>query len=274
MGEFDGLLICTDLDGTLLREDKSVSKENKEAIEYFKSEGGKFTFITGRPPIIAGDVYELVKPNAPIGCFNGGGIYDFINCKFLWSVELPKEAFELMRYVERKMPQIGYQLNTTGRIIFCKENSTMKWFREVTNIPNDACNLDDVNEPVIKVVFGSDDINEVKELAKLLNEHPEASDYDFIHSEARLYELLPKGISKGNLLIKIADILGIDRRNTIAVGDYNNDISMIKAAGIGYAVANALPEVKAVADRVTVSNEQHAIAAIVKDLDNDYRKLK
>ena len=68
MGKFDGYLICTDLDGTLLRKDKSVSKENLEAIEYFKNEGGKFTFITGRMPFYAGDISNLIKPNTPIVC--------------------------------------------------------------------------------------------------------------------------------------------------------------------------------------------------------------
>ena len=77
MKSFEGILICTDLDGTILRDDKTVSEENREAIEYFKSEGGYFTFITGRMPYFAKDIYEMIKPNAPIGCINGGGIYDF-----------------------------------------------------------------------------------------------------------------------------------------------------------------------------------------------------
>ena len=69
----DGILICTDLDGTLLRNDKSISRENSEAIEYFKGEGGYFTFITGRMPYTSRRLYDMVKPNAPIGCINGGG---------------------------------------------------------------------------------------------------------------------------------------------------------------------------------------------------------
>ena len=60
MGKFDGILICTDLDGTLLRKDKSVSKENIEAIEYFKKEGGLFTFVTGRMPYTSKIIYEKV----------------------------------------------------------------------------------------------------------------------------------------------------------------------------------------------------------------------
>ena len=53
MKKFEGCLICTDLDGTLFRSDKTVSKENIDAIEYFKSEGGYFTFVTGRMPFFS-----------------------------------------------------------------------------------------------------------------------------------------------------------------------------------------------------------------------------
>lgn len=72
MGRFDGILICTDLDGTLLNSDRRISKENLEAIEYFKQEGGIFTFVTGRMPFFVSDMYEAVQPNAPFGCVNGG----------------------------------------------------------------------------------------------------------------------------------------------------------------------------------------------------------
>jgi hydroxymethylpyrimidine pyrophosphatase-like HAD family hydrolase len=64
----------------------------------------------------------------------------------------------------------------------------------------------------------------------------------------------------------MAKLLGIDMKNTVAVGDYNNDVSMIRAAGKGFAVANAVPEAKEAADFITVSNEESAIAAIVSAL--------
>ena len=67
MGKFDGMLICTDLDGTLLRNDKTISRENIEAIEYFKQAGGYFTFVTGRMPFFVSYVLSAVNPNAPLG---------------------------------------------------------------------------------------------------------------------------------------------------------------------------------------------------------------
>lgn len=107
----------------------------------------------------------------------------------------------------------------------------------------------------------------MEELIELLRSHPRAEEFDFIRSEKILYEILPKGVSKGALLCKMAQLLGIEMKHTVAVGDYNNDISMVRAAGIGFAVANGVPEVKAAADHVTVSNEEHAIARIVEELD-------
>ena len=77
MKTFEGILICTDLDGTLLRNDKSISRENSEAIEYFKANGGRFTFVTGRMPYFSQKAREMINPNAPIGCINGGGVYDY-----------------------------------------------------------------------------------------------------------------------------------------------------------------------------------------------------
>ena len=65
-----------DLDGTLLRKDKTISQENLSAIEYFKAEGGYFTFITGRMPYYAMHICDAIKPNVPIGSVNGGGVYD------------------------------------------------------------------------------------------------------------------------------------------------------------------------------------------------------
>ena len=119
----------------------------------------------------------------------------------------------------------------------------------------------------MKIVFADMSQEQMLELIELLDSHPKSKEFNFVRSAMILYELLPKSASKGNILLKMADMLGIDAKKTIAVGDYNNDISMIKSAGLGFAVANAVDEVKAVADYVTVSNDDDAIAVIIEGLD-------
>ena len=267
MGKFSGILICTDLDGTLVQSDKSISRENLEAIEYFKREGGYFTFITGRMPYYASHIYETIKPNAPVGCANGGGLYDYKAGKYLFLQTLSPEALELVDAAEAGVAGIGFQANTPERVYFCKDNSAMEWFRETTGMPNLQCRHREVKEPIVKVVFGDKREAAIVRLSKLLREHPLADRFDFIRSEAYLYEILPKGISKGAVLPRLAEHLGIAMKKTVAVGDYNNDVSMLRAAGVGIAVANACLEAKEAADVITVSNDEHAIARIIQDVE-------
>ncbi len=265
--KFEGILLCTDLDGTLFRYDKTISKENDEAIRYFKEEGGAFTFITGREPSIVGDVYELVKPNAPIGCFNGGGIFDYQKQQLLWSVILKDEAQQIVDRIQNAFPNVGINLACADHVYFQQDNDCTEWFRKITGAPHLTATFSEKIGRIFKVVFSTSKSDELQCVKEMLHAHPLAEQFDFIQSERTFYELLPKGVSKGSALLKLAELLNIDRRKTIAVGDYDNDISMIRNAGVGYAVANAQPSVKAAADRITVSNEEHAIAKIIEDLD-------
>lgn len=267
MGKFNGYLICTDLDGTLLRKDKSVSKENLDAIEYFKEEGGKFTLITGRMPFYATDICNLIKPNAPFGCSNGGGLYDFEKGEYIWNQPIDREVLKLVEYVDNMLPEVGIHVSTFFKAYFPKYNDAMIRFRTVSKIPDCVCHYNDVKEIIAKIIFSSDIEEEIKTLEKILKEHPMADNFSFIRSDRTLFEILPPGIGKGVAITKLREYYGESVSKMIAVGDYNNDISMFEAADVGIAVSNACPEALAAADYVTVSNQEHAIASIVSDIE-------
>lgn len=271
--KFSGLLICTDLDGTLYKNDKSISRENSEAIEYFKENGGIFTFITGRMPFFSDDAYSRVRPNAPFGCINGGGIYDHRTKEYVWKQPIDPSVSELVRYVTDAMPDIGIQLNTFDHVYFLRDNESCEWFRDITGMPYLPCSLDGWDKPLAKIVFSDFDEDAISRLTELLSTHPRAAEFDFIRSERSLYEILPKGVDKGTVLPRMAEYMGIPIERTVAVGDYNNDIGMIRAAGLGIAVTNARDEVKAVADHITVSNEESAIARIISDIESGKLKI-
>lgn len=269
MRKFDGILICTDLDGTLLKNDKTISEKNIKAIEYFKSEGGIFTIITGRMPFFVSDICACVKPNVPIGCINGVGLYDYDKKEYLWTEKMHKDVMALVECADKKFENIGIQVNTFNNTFFYKENLSMKKFREVTGCENLTCDYRNISEPVSKIIFGSEDEAEITELEKTLKEHPLADNFDFIRSEKSLYEILPKKTGKGKAVEKLIELMHIDKNKTIAVGDYNNDISMFEAVKAGIAVSNACREALESADYVTVSNEEDAIAEIIKLLEKD-----
>ncbi len=273
MGKFEGILICTDLDGTLLRNDKTVSRENLEAIEYFKSEGGYFTFVTGRMPCSATRILETVKPNAPIGCINGGGVFDHRTGQYLWKRPISRDVLEMVEYVDHTCLGVGIQVNTFDTIYFAKDNSAMELFREQTNAPNLVCHYREVEGDLAKIVFGDRTPGAIPRLDAALKCHPMADRFDLISSDPMLYEILPKGSNKGVVLPKLAEILSIDPAGIIAVGDYSNDVEMIRAAAMGIAVANATEDAKAVAKHITVSNQEHAIARIISDIESGSIRL-
>lgn len=266
MKKFDGILMCTDLDGTLLRNDKTISKENKEAIEYFKSEGGLFTFITGRMPYYVSDMYEAINPNCPFGCINGGGIYDHRCGEYLWTAALDKNVRILIEHIDKNIPEMGIQISTFHKTYFCKESEAMAAFRKAAGLPYVACHYNDVTEPIGKILFADFEESNIQLLEKLLRSHELADKFSFIRSDKTLFEIVPKGVDKGTLLTKMAELLGIDMKRTVAVGDYNNDVPMLRAAGFGVAVSNAVASAREAADYITVSNEEHAIAKIISNL--------
>ncbi|MBQ7386785.1 MAG: HAD family phosphatase [Clostridia bacterium] len=273
MGIFDGILICTDLDGTLFKNDKTVSRENIEAIEFFKREGGRFTFVTGRMPQYSSDAYEKISPNAPFGCINGGGLYDSLEKKYIWTQSLPYDVVELVRCVDETLSDVGIQVAAFDKTYFSKDNDAMVSFRALTKVPNLVCAYTDVKEPIAKIIFASSKEDEILAVERLLRAHPRAPEFDFIRSERTLFEILPRGINKGTAIQKLVEHLGLDSNKTIAIGDYNNDIAMFGTAKIGIAVANACPEALERADMVTVSNEEHAIAKVIYDLRDGKIKL-
>lgn len=273
MKKFDGILICTDLDGTILDNDKNISAENLDAIEYFKSEGGLFTFVTGRMPFYVSDIYTAINPNCPFGCINGGGLYDHVKQEYLWTQGFDKSPLDLVEYIDESMPGMGIQLNTFDNVYFCRENQAMEEFRRITGVPNLTCGIRDLTKPLAKIVFGHHVPEMVDRVGELLDAHPMAEDFDFVRSDIALYEILPRGINKGMVIHKLAELLNIDKARTVAIGDYNNDVPMIKAAGVGVAVSNARPEVLETADYITVSNQEHAIAKLISDIDKGVLKV-
>ncbi|MBQ9099606.1 MAG: HAD-IIB family hydrolase [Clostridia bacterium] len=175
---------------------------------------------------------------------------------------------ELMRCIDKAFPNVGIQVNTFYHTYFCKENTVMKQFRDATGLENLVCSYAEVTDPIGKIIFGSEKDEEIEAIEKTLRSHPLAAEFDFVRSEKTLFEILPKGIGKGTAIEKLCECLGLDKKKTVAIGDYNNDISMFQKAKLGIAVSNACADAKAAADFITVSNEEHAIARVIHDIEN------
>ena len=264
MKKFEGILLASDLDGTLLCDDKSISEENIKAIEYFKSEGGTFIFITGRLPVNAKVVADAVKPNGPCGCLNGGGIYDYEKGEYLWNTAISRESFAYIDYVYKNYPEIGIEFNCFDNVYFIRKNPSVMNHIRNEKLPDLSADYTNFNKPVAKLLFGGK-FEVIRKIMDEVKELPGADNYDIIRSDEEYYEIMPKGIHKGVIIRELRKLLP-QIKIFVAVGDNDNDEEMLLAADYSIAVSNAKEKTKKAADIITVSNNESAIAKIIYTL--------
>ena len=289
MGKFDGVLLCSDIDATLLLKE-NFPEENVKAIKYFQENGGRFTLATGRLFDFLDKYSHLVVPNAPFISMNGTVIVDKSTDEVLFDCPLDADPGRMVEETMRALPYLlcAYVF-PMGRSIIVKrtEDDLFEAASPMENVPllpgapppNDertkkyAKNADELNKifgyperNIYKVVFTSQDENCEEVKAAIMERF---SDFSVFRSWARGIEVQSPLADKGKGARKLAEILG-DVKLLVCAGDYENDISMIKEADIGYAVANAHPSVKAVADRITKREcLEGAVAEIIYDLDRE-----
>lgn len=262
-------IIFSDLDGTLLCSDKSISAGNREAIDRATKAGHSFVIATGRPFESAKLVSDSLGLNGE-GCYivsyNGGHVYDCYHKKVLYSRQMDMQTVrELFALAETD----GLYVHTyqNGEILTKAATEEMEWYATRTNLK--ASPRADVleyltREPNKAIVIH---LHDHERLERFRIEHEEWSrgKCRMLFSCPQYLEVVPEGISKMTGIRFLAEQLGVDMADTIAVGDETNDIEMIKAAGIGVAVSNANPVAKEAADYVTVrNNDEDAIAEVIE----------
>lgn len=245
MGIYSGYLICTDLDGTFVNKKSELIEKNLKAVEKFMENGGLFTVSTGRAASYLKEKYgDRLKINTYLICVNGTMLCDRDSGEILYSNVLNKKA----------IADVSGFLNMVEVTHFYTEKGAYDTLEEIPE-----------EESLYKVVFKNKTEEDCFFLKGLLEEKF-GETCDFNRSWPEGLEMLAKGAGKGDCIRKLRKILG-DRVNTvIGVGDFENDITMLSEADIGVAVGNALPSVKAVANKVTVSNEEGALAKIIEEL--------
>ena len=266
MGKFDGVLMVSDLDGTLLNSQSQISQKNRDAIEYFESEGGHFTYISGRVARCLAPILQKMTPPIPVGC-NNGRVSDPHTEEWIDFEAMSLDVLPLVEDILAQFPDAGLVIMGKKHIYFSKCDPIADRFREIVGLPERYDWITDIKEPFCKVLF-TYPADRFEELRAAVDKHPLSANYELVRSDPKYYEVMPKGCNKGHALESLAAYLHISPERTISVGDNENDISMFQKAHIGIAVANAAPKAKEAADMVLgVTNNDGAIAEIIRQLD-------
>lgn len=262
-------IIFSDLDGTLLTDDKRITEGNRTAIRAMTEAGHSFVIATGRPFESAYKISQELGLNGE-GCYivsyNGSHVYDCCQKKALLDKKLSMETVrELFGFAWTEGLYI--QTYQDGEIVTKERTEELDFYEKNTNLP--GCPKEDVfsyltKEPNKAIVI---DLHDHKRLLRFQKKHEAwaKGKCRLIFSNAQYLEVIAEGVSKQTGIEFLTDYLGVDQKNVIAVGDEVNDIEMIRAAGIGVAVQNANPAAKEAADYVTgFTNNEDAIAEVVE----------
>lgn len=266
-------ILFTDLDGTLLNDEKLVSEGNRAAIERLLHAGHYLVVATGRPVKSAFKVVKelgLTMPGCYMIAYNGGVIFDCAKEEICMEKALP---LEYARYLFAEAEKYGIYIQTYGKddtILTKWDGPELQYYAKGNRnaleieICEDVCDRLGKNpNKVLMIDMG------VEKVTKFQQDHKEWEEgkCTSVFSSREFLEYLPLGVDKGTGVKTLCEMLNISLEHAYAAGDERNDISMIKAAGVGIAMKNASEETKAAADYVTENdNDNDGIAEVIDKL--------
>lgn len=263
------VIFLSDMDGTLLSEDKTLCKRNADAIKRFRQAGGIFVVATGRVIQSTERYLASLGLDCPAILCNGGMIYDCMSRKVMWAEYLDvRSASEMITEIIEKFPMVCAEICTPTGIYDVNINETERIHMVkggFTALP--VASLDDVpRENWSKVLFAVPE-EHMKDVVEFCDTLELAQSVEFVTSSVTYHEMLPKGCSKGSAMLKLKSIYGCEDSVLAAMGDYNNDLEMLKAADISACPSNAIDEVKAVCGIVCdLSCGEGAVAQVIEDM--------
>ncbi len=260
-----GILLVTDLDGTLVTDKGVIPARNMEAIKRFIDKGGLFTFATGRSVLGTERFASKVPLNAPCVVYNGGGIYDFRTKTLLWSHYLPGIFMELVDAVKKQFPDVGIEVYAGGGVYYVNRNEYTKAHISLLGIDG-ADSAGEQDLPRSNKVLFCGDAGRLMEVSACLEGMPHDG-CEFVFSGPTYFEILPAGITKAAAVKILGGMLGVAPERVMSIGDYYNDIEMLKEAAVS-AVPDGVPaEVRAAADLVVGPCEGGAVADFIEHLE-------
>ncbi|RPK60540.1 Sugar phosphatase YidA [Streptomyces sp. ADI96-02] len=260
-------LVATDLDGTLLRPDDTVSLRSRAALALAASAGARHLIVTGRSvPGVRALLADLAY-TGPVVCGQGAQVYDAETGggRLLRSVTLDRKAADAaLGKIEAEVGAVFAAVDQDGA-----DGITL--IEAGYRMPNPT---------LPALVVDARDALWARPVIKVLVRHPELGD-DELAAAARgavgdlasvtmagpgTVELAPRGVDKGTGLAHAAELLGIGAEHIVAFGDMPNDLPMFLGSGHRVAMGNAHPELRAAADEVTLSNARDGVAVVLERL--------
>lgn len=255
-------LIVSDIDGTLLTSKNVLLPSTEDSVrKIINAQNCSFTLSTGRPFIFSNPMAEYLNLEVPF-TFSGGAIYDPKEKRVIFAPVMRGEQIEKINFIAEKY-EVGLLAHTTDGL-FCLVNDkdwrtirSLEWMKgRHADYPT---RIEDIRTDVPNEIIRLDFFAEVNWLPKIWEEvQKEVAEVDAIRM-TRSIEISEDGMDKGAALRRISSLLEIPLKNTMAIGDSLNDVSLLMAAGFGVAMETAPKGLKNVADVIVPSSDEDGL---------------
>ncbi|MFM9369001.1 Cof-type HAD-IIB family hydrolase [Streptomyces sp. Da 82-17] len=264
-------LIATDLDGTLLRDDKSVSPRTVAALAAAEEAGIEVFFVTGRPARWMDVVSDHVHGHGLAICGNGAAVVDLHggtgNHRFVKVRAIrPDVALDVVATLRAAAPGTSFAVERTGGIHHELAYPPLHLDPAVTIAPAEkllAADCDLADQPILKILAHHGELSPDAFLALARTAVGETANVTR-SSPTALLEISAAGVSKASTLALCCTERGIVPDEVVAFGDMPNDVEMLSWAGTSYAMGNAHPDVVAAASGRTVANNDDGVAVVIE----------
>ncbi|MGL6260911.1 Cof-type HAD-IIB family hydrolase [Vibrio sp. WXL210] len=260
-------LIALDLDGTLLASDKRISEQNQQAIAKARAAGVTVVLASGRPIQGMVDKLELLGINSDrdfVLCYNGSMVQNIATGEVIHQQIIDGKA---AKKVARKAKALGvycHAFSTELGLITTEHNPYTQIETDINGTPATEMNFESLEDdhPIIKVMMVGP-AEKITQTSAAIDEQLR-QEFNVVQSAPYFLEFLNPLSNKGIGVAAIAEYLNIPAEQVIAMGDAENDHHMLRYAGLGIAMSNAMEETKQIADHITISNDEHGVAHCIE----------
>lgn len=267
-------ILFTDLDGTLLRDDKTISDYTYDTLKRWTECGHYLALCTGRDINSVNKVYHDLKldrfRNVFTIAYNGGQIYDCSKGETLFKITMNKEDVYAL-YEKAKKDGLYFQTYTDHNVLTHSITKESKYYQKVIKTPfidgEDFLEKMDAEGPCKCLMIELDDLEKSDEFIRRMTPWAKEHGYSIMHSNPFYIEVFPSVAGKGNSVLMLCKLLDIPGLMPIAAGDEENDISMLKASDVAIGMKNGIDAIHDTSSLVTPTDNNHdGLALSLEDL--------
>ena len=259
-------LVASDIDGTINNKARRLVQKNYDMVHKFVDEhGGHFTLASGRSPESMRKHFKRLDiPDGKAVVLNGAGIYDFASEQMVWQSPLNEHCIDMVRKSVKKFPFLAFQVvsdkavylfrpTPASRILAINAKKEIKYFYDFEKIPK---------ENWYKVIYSGLPA-QMKLLEKYIVSMSNTTD-NLMYSSVCSYEMVNEDTNKGVAVLKLAEMLGVDKSKTAAIGDYFNDYQMLRRVALPACCGQAPEGMKKIAKFVACHCNDGAVADLIE----------